>query len=666
MDTHDLFGSSPGGLWVPHQNFDQQYGLGDQFNSIPTDMEMSDMPLLGLASMNHIAGFICPTTDGNQQFGAMGQGFDNPEAFTAPSTRFPNSANTGQTTTVNPRKRSKYSHLNWDVHKAELKRLYLDEDKPLPETMKIMKDEHGFEASTKLYKEKFKQWDWNKKLPVPIAQFMANRAQSRKMDNGRDTVFTYGGKVWDKYRAENTLSRSTKPRAQEPISDMTTPAGVVVLTPANHAPEVDDDVSEEQNDRESVIEATDDVDMDDGLSLRLSWHGYTRTQLLSMRKEGSNLIQQGKLEDARALLTEVSEGFCHLQGAFHEETKKVVYELANLHTQMGDEREADHVLEKLTQAHIEGLGFKHKKTQSHILHVVELLNGWGRPDDALGLLSLSKETDQCLNADKEPGSRRSRNRGRRRRRRAKATNSHHDEADRMGIVVLDDEIPADAEPSHIDYQLDLAHSQVVTKDANVEPLLRALISHCENHQGGLITQNLRARGDLLSLYEKLDVVADHVAVFEDTVIALNNIWESYDWDEERFECIDVMEAYMQVVANMLKSGFTAQAKAQFRKVANKAEGLFSRHDERAVWINITIGLAFQTHMNWDEAEEWFDRAYAGALCNDEWGPKDGIVKSLENARKNHYFSYISDEGRPFKTIFGISGITIRPGRLHLE
>ncbi|KAK7419225.1 hypothetical protein QQZ08_010937 [Neonectria magnoliae] len=173
-------------------------------------------------------------------------------------------------------------------------------------------------------------------------------------------------------------------------------------------------------------------------------------------------------------------------------------------------------------------------------------------------------------------------------------------------------------------------------------------------------------GELLCLYQKLNTVRTYASAFEDTHIALNRIWWAYEWHKERFQCIETMEAYMQVVANILKGGYEAVAIAQFRQVANKAESLFMFNDERAVWINITIGLVFQTHMTWDDAEEWFDRAYAGALASTKWSIEDGIVSAPENARNKRHFSYISDEGRPFKTIFGISGITICPGRLHLE
>ena len=104
----------------------------------------------------------------------------------------------------------------------------------------------------------------------------------------------------------------------------------------------------------------------------------------------------------------------------------------------------------------------------------------------------------------------------------------------------------------------------------------------------------------------------------------------------------------------------------FRDASDKAAVIFGSDDERTVWVLITIGLVYQTHMTWDDAEEWFEGAFSAALANKAWGPKDGIVRALQNAMDHRHFSYVSDKGRPFKTVFGVSGITIRPGRLHLE
>jgi hypothetical protein len=44
-------------------------------------------------------------------------------------------------------RRSKYSSMNWDAHRETIWRLYMDEEKPLKETMEIVAEQHGFHAS---------------------------------------------------------------------------------------------------------------------------------------------------------------------------------------------------------------------------------------------------------------------------------------------------------------------------------------------------------------------------------------------------------------------------------------------------------------------------------------------------------------------------------------
>ena len=44
-------------------------------------------------------------------------------------------------------RRSKYKGLDWDEHKPKIKELYLDEDRSLSETMRIMKEAYSFNAS---------------------------------------------------------------------------------------------------------------------------------------------------------------------------------------------------------------------------------------------------------------------------------------------------------------------------------------------------------------------------------------------------------------------------------------------------------------------------------------------------------------------------------------
>ena len=62
----------------------------------------------------------------------------------------------------------------------------------------------------KLYKTKFKEWDWQKNLPTDTALKMREKSKRRKLEDNKDTVFSFGGRVWDSHRIESTLARSKK------------------------------------------------------------------------------------------------------------------------------------------------------------------------------------------------------------------------------------------------------------------------------------------------------------------------------------------------------------------------------------------------------------------------------------------------------------------------
>ena len=72
-------------------------------------------------------------------------------------------------------------------------------------------------ARKKLYKEKFKIWGWQKNLPGQYAQWMTQKANKRKRDDDKETVFLYGGLQWDKSRAERSAVRSKKVSAETEV-----------------------------------------------------------------------------------------------------------------------------------------------------------------------------------------------------------------------------------------------------------------------------------------------------------------------------------------------------------------------------------------------------------------------------------------------------------------
>lgn len=393
--------------------------------------------------------------------------------------------------------------------------------------------------------------------------------------------------------------------------------------------------------------------------LALTWQGYSRTDLQEMWRIALKSRNDGRFGEAEDIFKKLYLGLSRVLGKTNEDTTKAAYNLADLYADSNRMNEASDVLENIIQDHINVCGYEDRKTQQNILHAVELLNGWNRQADALGLLSLSGELLQSSRYSRN--NQRADSQAGQQRKAAEMANPNRSPSDLSMIIQLVNE---NLSPESIEYGLGVARTHVAAKNEAVEGLLLAMIKQCESHPD-LGTQHLKAQAELIKLYDKMGQAHRHQAVYDDAIASVNKVWEGCNWEEE-IESFDFMEAVLQLFANLLKRGYQSQARLMFRKVSDKGSEVFGFDDERTVWILISVGLVYQTYMTWSDAAQWFEEAFAVALANKHWGPKDGIVRSLQNALDHQHFSYVSDKGRPFKTIFGVSGLTVRPGRLHLE
>ncbi|KAL8839145.1 MAG: hypothetical protein Q9176_004648 [Flavoplaca citrina] len=564
-------------------------------------------------------------------------------------------------------RRAKSEHLDWNEYKDTIKKLYIDQNKSLLETMKAMSEQYSFNASQKLYKTKFKEWNWQKNLSTDTALKLMEKCKRRKLEENKDTVFVVGGRAWDSHRIESTLARTKKSKAIIDLTDVPTPEGVSYKTPKALIESPAQDVIE-HSDMEGIdiqhheLEYSSDDDPDVRAHsqgrLALRWQGYSRTELQEMWRTALRCRDTGDIVEAGNILSRAVTGLRHVMGKTNADTVKATYQLADLNVKSNQMEQAVEQLEKVMNDHLETYGPKDTRTQQNILHAVELLNGWNREADALGLLSLSKEL-----LESSPGARNTSKASKRASKKGKANQNSINERSQVDLSGVTQSVLDDMSPTQVDYGLGVARTHTAMKDPATENLLLAIISRCQNNSS-LRVQQLKALAELLDFYGKVGQAAYHAADFRDALSHVRHTLEFYDWKEDSIESFDLMEAALQLLANALKYDHRREANILFGEASEKSSEVFGWEDERNVWVNITIGLVYQTHMTWDDAAEWFEKAEAAALA---WGkPKDGIVRSLENAREHHHFSYVSDEGRPFKTIFGVSGLVIRPGRLHLE
>ncbi|KAG4440767.1 hypothetical protein IFR05_003754 [Cadophora sp. M221] len=124
------------------------------------------------------------------------------------------------------------SNAKWDSHKTEIYQMYVDQNLTLKETMNTMESKHAFKASLRKWKMKIKEWNFEKNLPANEMAFIAAKAEKRKAEDGKETVF-YRGDVWiGPERIENFKKRrlTATDMADFPII-VDTPANVTYHTP---------------------------------------------------------------------------------------------------------------------------------------------------------------------------------------------------------------------------------------------------------------------------------------------------------------------------------------------------------------------------------------------------------------------------------------------------
>ncbi|KAH9909928.1 hypothetical protein F4778DRAFT_25133 [Xylariomycetidae sp. FL2044] len=80
----------------------------------------------------------------------------------------------------------------WDSHKEEIRRLYLDENKPLKEVMATMR-QRGFRATVRMYKSRFDKWGFSKNNSKREVITML-QVQRQRNAVGKRTAFTRNGR----------------------------------------------------------------------------------------------------------------------------------------------------------------------------------------------------------------------------------------------------------------------------------------------------------------------------------------------------------------------------------------------------------------------------------------------------------------------------------------
>ncbi|KAK8085197.1 hypothetical protein PG997_006468 [Apiospora hydei] len=94
---------------------------------------------------------------------------------------------------------------DWNRQKPKIRELYFEENHTLEKTRTVMSDDHSFDASINLYKQKFQEWGWQKNLPQSWTPKMVRLAEERRP---KDTVFQLGPKKWTMQEVKRKREKS--------------------------------------------------------------------------------------------------------------------------------------------------------------------------------------------------------------------------------------------------------------------------------------------------------------------------------------------------------------------------------------------------------------------------------------------------------------------------
>jgi len=390
--------------------------------------------------------------------------------------------------------------------------------------------------------------------------------------------------------------------------------------------------------------------------LPLVWEGKTQDDIHNIFLEAQRQIRDGQTNNSEEMLNIAITGYEYLLGPIHEETVKVSFTLATFFVEQNRIPEAYKVIERSSRLHFEQLGIDHKRTQQHIMNVVELLNGWNRNDDALAFLGRAKELAE---GNDKPAGRKTGRRGQRVPKQLAATQQ----------TLLESAIRSVSNASNLDqldYGLSIARTHASTKDEAVEQILLETI-----YQSGLniekaALQHIQAWAELLDVERTENRSQQNLARFDYALQAFKKVVDQFPWNQptrEKFKSQKLIEACLELGATFVKADFLDDARRIFQKCDEKATEAFGSDDERTIWMLISIGLVYQKYKGWSAATQWFEQALAAAMG--VYDKDDGVIISLEEAMEVKHFSYLNDEGRPYKTIFGVGGLRIMPTRLHM-
>jgi hypothetical protein len=359
--------------------------------------------------------------------------------------------------------------------------------------------------------------------------------------------------------------------------------------------------------------------------LATRWQNYSRTDLDVLRKEAQELARQGKNMEAERIFREALAGLENLLPPTHDDTNSAAYQLAAFYAQHGRMKEADAVLGRVGEHHLEHWGINHKKTRSHIHRVADLYHSWDRQSDAIAFLCRAYSFYDRLFNRSAAGEPNSSSLG------SQPVIIRTVPTQPIRIQSVEPTAPDEEAGTTNEAYGDQSSTGAVIKVEEPESTsLLNLIDQFERYPESLGEETLLSHRTAINYCRAQQNEALLTEALDKSAQAFRNI---FDASEPKSKA--VIEAAVELAKSHLLSGKDESAGDMFLRIESEADESLGPDDHNTIAILIDIGKFYQDQQRWTDACPWFEHAFAASITKN--GLENHLTQRLEAALDAEYY-----------------------------
>lgn len=500
----------------------------------------------------------------------------------------------------------------WEAHKETMELYYLTKNYTLQDTMTHMKTHHDFDASRKMYTQRFKDWGFVKNIKRGEAKLISRERRKR---GSKLTETRVRNTVLAEARVARSISRHQKKEAPG-ATDMPTPSNnsdIIVATPdGNSTPSTPAVLN--NGSALAVTPTTDawtpsyathrngwsDADM---AVARPGWRNMSHDELRQLKLDASRAYADGNDGDAEHMFRDALSGFRHTAGLTDKHTLKTAYQLASLYANLSRMEDANKVLRWALDSHIKKWSLDHLRTIAHLIQVVELHHFWSEKENAVALIRVIFKS---LGKYFEKGETRT----------AAVGDGHGDNEDesRTQVSGLEHDTSFNDEAETVvDLNLHITGVWLDFGNPTLQQLLGRLITQSEKHPEYLTMHALKARLMLLKLHKEQQQLDTAFAVAKDALPSILRVVSEQDIPL----LSESLEISLELAFFYLENGNSKGCEKILSCLADKLErGIVKRHCNGqlvSAALFFELQIACRHHQRdgggWGNSGPWFERAY---------------------------------------------------------